>query len=80
LPAWPPPSNQPPAPLWKRIVGILLTIVGGLVVGGGGLLFLFAGCVSMLDSKSNSLLGQSIFAIILGGVVVWVGVVMLGRR
>lgn len=80
LPAWPQPPQGPPLPLWKRVLGILLTIAGGLVVGGGALLFLFAGCVSMVDTKSSSLLGQSIFVVILGGVVVWVGVVMLGRR
>jgi hypothetical protein len=61
-------------------VGILLTIVGALVVGGGGLLFLFAGCVSMLDSKSDSLLGQSVLTIVVGGIVVWVGVALLRRR
>lgn len=57
-----------------------MTILGGLVVGGGVLVFLFAGCMSMLDSKSPPELGQSIFAIILGGVVMGAGAVLLWRR
>jgi hypothetical protein len=80
LPAWPPPPQGPPPPLWKRVLGILLTIAGGLVVGGGALLFLFAGCVSMVDTKSRPLMGQSAFIVIVGGIVVWAGVAVMRRR
>ena len=80
LPAWPPPPNEPPPPLWKRVLGILLTIAGGLVVGGGMLVFLFAGCVSMFGGTGEPALSQSTFAMILGGAVVLVGIFMVWRR
>jgi hypothetical protein len=57
-----------------------MTIVGGLAVGGGILVFLVVGCVSMLSPGPHPALDQSVFAIVLGIVVVLVGTFVLIRR